>query len=252
VPGPGLQEAEHVPERFIRLLLAQVAERVLAADHLGYPLDQMVDRADEVGDAGGDGVAGHHRVFGLGRVLDEDDAALLLDGLDADRAGRTGPGHHHCQPVAAAGGDRAEEHVDRRPPAARLAELAGLHVVALDDQLAVGRNDIDAVGTELRRISHLVDRHGGAAGQDLAHVAGVVGRQVDDHHVGEAQVVGDAAEEFLQGGHPAGRGADRADRRQLLVPFLLLLVDLGHRNLQWPHWGARSPWPMLQRFWGIL
>jgi len=71
-------------------------------------------------------------VFGLVRVLDQDDAARLLDGLDAHRAIRAGAGKNDGEVVAALRGKRAKEKIDRRPLLARLVELG-------NRQMMIGR-----------------------------------------------------------------------------------------------------------------
>ena len=242
VADPGAQEAEDAAEVLVGRVGAEPAQRLLAARHLGDALDHAVDRLDEVGDPGGHRAPRHHPELGLARLLDEDDAARLLDLAHPERPVAAGAAQNHRHPVAAAGGDRAEEHVDRRALPARFAERSRADGVVLDHQLPVGGDDVDAVRLEFRRVHHLAHRHPGAASEDLAELALVLRREVDDNHIGEPQVVADAAEELLQRLDPACRGADGADRD---LPDARRLIRCGVHARPFPRPGARGPRPEL-------
>jgi hypothetical protein len=120
----------------------------LASDKFGKLSCDLVEREHEVGNAGSDRTARHGGVFGLLRILDDDDTARFLHRLDADRAVRPRARQHHGESVAMLLGKRAEEGVDRRADAARLIEFGCDHLVIGDLQAPVRRNYIDRIPRE--------------------------------------------------------------------------------------------------------
>ena len=88
---------------------------------------------------------GMRRVFGLVRILHQNDAAGLLDGAHPDGAVRAGAGQDDRETVAVLRGQRAEEQIDRRALAARLVEPAVEISWSEMLQAAIGRNDVDVV-----------------------------------------------------------------------------------------------------------
>ena len=83
------------------------------------PRDELGHRRHDVGDLGRDDGARHRFVGGFLGILHEHDAAGFLDGPRAERAVGAAAGKDHGEAVAVAFGERAEEHVDGRPPLAR-------------------------------------------------------------------------------------------------------------------------------------
>ena len=67
---------------------ARLFQLLLVARQFFQPLGEFAHRQDDVGKARGDGAARHGAEFGLGRFLDEDDAAAFLHRLEADRSVR--------------------------------------------------------------------------------------------------------------------------------------------------------------------
>ena len=206
------------------------ADGLLAMGQLHHALGQAGERRDEIGRPRGDGVLRHGGEAGFRRLLHHDDAPALPDGLDTHRPIGAGARQDDGDAVATGGGDGAEEHVDGRAPAARLAELPCRDAVAIDDEFAVGRDHIDAIGLEGRPVLDLVDGHPGAARQDVGEHARVVGCEVKNDDVGEAEIRRELPEQALQRRDAARRGADGANgyefRRGKCVRFGVVHVAL--------------------------
>ena len=79
------------------------------------------------------GGARHGRVFGLFRVLNEDQPASLLDRLHAHRAIRAGACQDHGKPVDKLARKRPEKVVYRRAGPSRFLELASIERTVRDD-----------------------------------------------------------------------------------------------------------------------
>src|SRR5262249_60769709 len=95
----------------------------LDADEINQSLGEIAHRKHEIGDAGCYRTARHRGVFGLVRVLHQDDATGFLHSADADRAVRCCAAQDYGKAIADPFGDRAEEEVYWRALAARLAEF---------------------------------------------------------------------------------------------------------------------------------
>ncbi len=227
--GAGAQEGHDAPEVVGAAVHVERTDRFLAVGDLRQALGQAREWRDEVRDAGGDRVLRHGREVGLGRLLHHDDAAGFLDGTDPRRAVRTGARQDHGDAVAAGSGDGAEEHVDRCPVPARLGEGPGRDAVAFDHQLAVGRDDVDAIGRQGRPVVDPQDRHSGANGKDLAEHTRLVGREMENDDVGEPEIGREVTKQPLQGRDAAGRGADGTDRHKLLAHAVREFV-IAHRR----------------------
>src|SRR5262245_62952364 len=101
------------------VLLTQLTQLTLAALDLADALHELANRRNEIDDAGSDGTPWHHGVVGLARLLRENNPAHLLDRPHPQRTIRAGAAEHHREPVAAPGGNRAEEQIDGCASAAR-------------------------------------------------------------------------------------------------------------------------------------
>ena len=167
------------------------------ADEIDQALGQVAYRHDEVGDAGGDGAARHRGIFGLVRVLYEDDAARLLDGAHADGAVRAGAAQDDREAVAEPFRERAEEQVDRGALTARLVEFQRRNLVIDDLQPAVRRNDVDVVGAQLFACSDLHHGHARARGNDIRQLAAVFRIEMNDDDESGAGVLRQGAEKAL-------------------------------------------------------
>ena len=147
------------------------------------------------------------------RVLHEHDAAGFLDGTRAERAVRAAAGKDHGEAVAIAFGERAEEHVDGRPPLAHVAERSRGDLAARDHELAIRRDDVDAVRRELEVlvVADLEDAHFRAAAEDRGELALVVGREMHDDDVRHAEIGGNGGEERPQCVDATGRSTHSDD-----------------------------------------
>ena len=99
---------------------------LLDRDESGNPLREAAKGQDIVDASGGDGVSRHGRIFGLFRVLDEDQSACLLDRLHPHRAIRAGAGQDDGEAVAMFARKRPEKVIDGRAPSTLLSEIAGV------------------------------------------------------------------------------------------------------------------------------
>jgi len=131
-------------------LLVALAQR--AGHPLAVPVQQFhqtpgepVQRQHEIGHLRGDRAARHRGIFRLGRILDQDDAAGFLDGLDADGAIRARAGQDDGEAVAVLCGERPEELVDRRTLGARVLERQSRDHVVGNAKIAVRRDHINAI-----------------------------------------------------------------------------------------------------------
>ena len=188
--------------------------RLLAAHDVRDLRHEARKGRHEIDDAGRDRGLRHHHIVGLVGFLHEDDAAGLLDGAHAKRPVGAGAAQHHGGAVASRGGDGPEEHVDRRTPPTRLAERPSRQIVTLDHELAVGRDDVDAVRLQLRRALDGMHRHARARRQYLRERARLIRREMHDDDIGEAEVVGDLGKEGLQRRDAAGGRPHGAYRRE--------------------------------------
>ncbi len=226
-PGLRPQIGEHVAQRGFALIGRDLGRLCRLRPGLGRqlePAEQLVIAADpgrHLGDAqhpvdhsGGDCRARHPGVLGLVGVLGNRQAAALLDALDADRAVAIGAREDdRCRARPVGIGQGAKEHVDGDAPAAVGRDVGAVQIAVRRGDRLAGRDDVDVVGLDPRRVAHLVHRHGRRALQDRRQQALVVDREVHDDDEGEAGLGRRRFEESLQGGDSARRSAE-ADHRQ--------------------------------------
>ena len=185
------------------------------ADQFGKPGGDLPHRQNEIREACRDGAARHRSVFGLVRILDQNDAAGFLDRLDAHRPIRAGARKNNGEVVATLGRERTEEKIDWRALPARLVELGGRQVMIGSTELPIGRNDIDMTrfnGSEAGNLGH---RHSRASGENVGKLALVPRIEMHDNNESGVDVVRQAFEKHLQGVDASG-GCSDADRRKPL------------------------------------
>ena len=214
------ENAAHV--FFIRV--AQLLERdmFLVPRKLDNARGYFAEGQDEVGEPRGDRAARHRSVFGLVRVLHEDDAACFLDGLEAARAIRAGAREDDGEAIAVLLGERTKEKVDRRSLPSRIVELVGRDLVIGDSQVPIRRNDVDVIGLQRSRFMNLRNGHTGPRRKNSRQLAVALGRQMHNYHKGNARTVRQSFEERLQRLDAARGGANSDDRR-----FRARLLRLG-------------------------
>nr|WP_255604410.1 hypothetical protein [Oscillochloris sp. ZM17-4] len=180
----------------------------------GRRLQHIVDHT------GGDGAAGHAVVLGALGGLRHGHAALALDGAQAEGAIAAGAREHDAdRALVLVLGQRAEQVVDRQAQAARRHRLKQMQGAVEEGHVAVGRDDIGAVGLHDHAVLDLEDLHAGVAPDQLAEDALVVGGEVlneDEGHVRRGRL-GHSGEERLEGGQPAGGRADADDRETRIL-----------------------------------
>jgi hypothetical protein len=175
-------------------------------EHRGE-LDQRDDAVD--GDGRQRGAREDRRLGGRG-VLDQDDAAALLDRPGAADAVAVGPGHDHGDRAGAeALGGRVEQDVDRRASVLHAGLGRQGEVVVVDERVVVGGGEVDAPAAERLLVERLGEgertaalQHGGEGAK-----AGDGGPVLDDD---DRQREGgrEVAEHHGEGGEAAERGAD--------------------------------------------
>lgn len=155
-------------------------------------------------------------------MLDHDQAAHLLDILDADSPVRPTAGEDHGDRVpVSAGGQAAEEVIDRGPPAMRLVELARIQVAVRHDDAAVGWDHVHMIGIHPDPFIYLHGGHTRVALQQLCHVALVLGMKVCDHDKSHACIRRHRIEKCTERVQATSRGADaNNDQSSLSVGWL--------------------------------
>ena len=130
VTGAGADVGDNAAHIFF-IRVAQLPERdvFLVARKLYNLRGYFAEGQDEVGEPGGDRAARHRSVFGLVRVLHEDDAACFLDSLETDCAVGASAGEDDREAIAALLGERPEEKIDRRSLPSRTVEFVGRDLV---------------------------------------------------------------------------------------------------------------------------
>jgi hypothetical protein len=154
----------------------------------GYFARDALGRQDEIDAAGQDSAPWHAVVTGGLLILREGNAALGLDGFQAQCTVRCGSGQDHpygLTPLIVRQG--AEEVVDGHM--GRLPRPQPQNAFA-DADGRVRRNHVDLVGLHPHRIRYLAYRHGGGPAQKLGQHAGVLRVQVLDQHERDSRVDG--------------------------------------------------------------
>ncbi len=164
-------------------------------DRLRHPLRRQdlghVPRANRHG--------GHPVVPGRGRVLREGDPARSQYGPQSE--GAVGPRSREDHPHRALPlvlGQRAEECVDGHALPTRRLRHAQLEDAVEEREVAVGRDDVDAVGPYRQLIGHLDHGQGRRALDDLGEDALVAGVEVRDQHERHPGVGWHVTEELLE------------------------------------------------------
>ena len=214
VTGTGADVGENTAYAFF-VRVAQLPQgKFLVAHELDKTRGYLAEPQHEVGEPRGDRAARHRAIFGLVRVLHEDDAACFLDGLEADRAVRAGARKDDREAIAVLLGQRTKEQVDRRPLPWRVVEFVSRDLVVGYPQMPIRRNDIDVIGLQRHWFMDLGYGHAGARRKDSRQLAMGPGSQMHDHDKGGAYtLVGQSLEERLQRLDAARGSADADDRR---------------------------------------
>ena len=213
----GLEHLVHGREAVARAIDDSRRRREAAAPRvLQEDRRHLAGRQHMVGHAGVARRPGHSVELRARRVLDDDQAAGVVDGADAARAvaAASGEDHGHGAPAAVLR-ERAEEDVDRERELVLLAiPLAEEEAAARDDHLLLGGDEIDVVRRDGHPVLDELDRQLRMPREQLVHQAAKVGGQVLDDDVRHPALAGRAVEESLERLEPAGGGADADDERR--------------------------------------
>ena len=188
---------------------AEGARRII--DELGRHLGR---RQHVVHQTGGDGAPGHAVVFGGFGVLGHDHPPLPLDGPHPQGAVAPRAGEDDAdRPLQLVLGEGAEEEVDGEALAPRRGGLDELERAVQAGHVAVGGDDVGAVGFDGHAVRHLEDLHPGVAPDQVGEDALVVRGQVLDQDEGHPRVPvgGHGGKKRLEGGQSPRRGADADD-----------------------------------------
>ncbi len=237
VAGLGAQEHEDLLERILALRHLLAGEPRHLAEHMGRKGNQLGRhlgrRQLKVHETGGDGAAGHAVILGGFRALHHDHAALALDGPHPQGAVTAGAGEDHADgPVVLILGQRAEEKVNGQAAAARGGGLQQLEGAAEKGHVAIGGDDVGAVGAHHHAVLDLEHLHAGVALDQVGEDALVVRSQVLHQDKGHARVdIGrHAREKRLERGQSAGRGADADNRKPGRIPLGRCRCGCGRRG----------------------
>ena len=141
-------------------------------------------------------------------------AALALDRAHPEGAIRTGAREHDAHgALVLVCGERAEKEIDRQALAAGRGGLEQLQRAVEEGHVAIGRDDVGAVGLDDHAVLDFEHLHAGVAPDQVGEDALVIGREVLHQHESHARVDfgRHAGEEGLERGETAGGGADADD-----------------------------------------
>ncbi len=135
-----------------------------------------------------------------------------MDFLDSSRAVAAGAGEDDGNGIAAGvPGQGGEEEVDGQLRLPIGFSVGQVETPAGDGHMGLGGDQVDGIRFQGNAVGDPVDGHGGMAGQQVVHQAFEIGGEVLDDDEGRAAVGRHVVEEVLEGGKPAGRGADGDD-----------------------------------------
>jgi hypothetical protein len=172
-----------------------------------------LDRDDVIDEASGSGAARHAlQCSGVVLGLSQGQTAELLDGPDADGAVAADTCKHDAnRTLPAVFGQRRKEGIDGPAIFACRRRCHQVEYAVLDGQLRVGRDDENAVGFDGDAVLGGDYRNGALRPKQLDQQALVMRVEVLHQHEGHAGVGGCVSQKCLEGGKPAGRGADTND-----------------------------------------
>ena len=123
-------------------------------------------------------------------------------------------------------GQRAEEHVHGHASTTLQIEVGQTQMAIDDEQVFARRDDVYTVGQYPLGVLRRPYRHRGRRLEQLGQGARVVGREVEDDHVGHAGLGGQCLEERLERLDGARRAAQGHHRQLLVVAGGHEVVDL--------------------------
>ena len=167
-------------------------------------------RQHKIDGAGRDGVRRHPVILRLLRILGDRQAALGLDGANPVGAVRAGSRQDHAdRMIPDFLGKRGEEIVHRRFRREFGRRARQEHLSVADEDVIVGRRDVDRAALGCGAALHLFDRHRRFSAEQLHQHALVSRRQVLSDDIGDVRgTSGQSLQDFAQCLKTTGRGAD--------------------------------------------
>ena len=167
-------------------------------DQIWKPPRNLTHGQDKISKASRHRAARHRSVFGLFRLLNQDDASCFLHRLDANGAIRTGAGQDDGEVVAALRRERTKKDIDRGPLPPRLFKFGGRQMMVGDNKLPVGWNDIDVAWLNSDSARNLSHRHTGPRRKNVRKLALVAWVEMHDDDESGFHIVRQALEKHLQ------------------------------------------------------
>ena len=218
VRAAGVQEGRDLGQVLLEVAALAVAILLLRnPDQMRGIVDELprhgLDRHDVIDQAGGRRAARHAlQGRGIELGLRQRQAAVLLDGADADRAVAPDTREHDADgALATVLGQRGEEGIDRPAKLARRRRRGDLENAILDGERRIRRNDEDTVLFDCGAIRGRDDRNGALRPEQLDQEALVVRVEMLHQHEGHAGVGRRLRQKALEGGEPTCGGADADD-----------------------------------------
>ena len=176
--------------------------------------------------AGANCAAGHAVIFGRCRVLGHGHTAFTLDCPYTKCAVRTCAGKHYADGAfMLIMGKRPKEEVNRQSLSAGSGWLHKLECAIEKSHVAIGWNDVGAVGQNLHPVFNLKDQHAGVTTDEVGKDAFVIRSQMLHQNKGHTRIgVGrHAGEEGFKCRQATGGGAN-ADNGETSRGFLVCLL----------------------------
>ena len=218
VRAAGVQEGRDLGQVLLEVAALAVAILLLRnPDQMRGIVDELprhgLDRHDVIDQAGGRRAARHAlQGRGIELGLRQRQAAVLLDGADADRAIAPDTREHDADgTLATVLGQRGEEGIDRPAMLARRRRRRDLENAILDGEGRIRRNDEDTILFDRGSIRSRDDRNGALRPEQLDQEAFVVRVKMLHQHEGHAGVGRRFRQKALEGGEPPCGGADADD-----------------------------------------
>jgi hypothetical protein len=200
-----------------RLPIADSAEMLRVCEQ---PLRHLLDRHHLIDETGRGGAARHtEQCRFVEPGLRETETAMLLDGLQAQRAVTAAARENDADGLfLLIFGERSEEDIDRLAVLARRRRCRHAKSPALDRHHGVRRDDEDMVRGERHAVLGLHHRHLGVIARELDQQALVMRVEMLDQDERHAALRRHVREEALEGIEPAGGSAETDEQPGREVP----------------------------------
>ncbi len=171
VRGLGMQKIDNLSQPIWGMT---VRRQSLPPTVFGEYFGNLADRQHLVHGARHDRAPRHAVIFGVVRILHDDEPALLLNRLQSEAAIAARSRKDHAdRAFAELFRQRAQEEVERQARAVTLRRLRESQGTAADREIGTRRNEIDMLALERHPVCCLLHRHRRMAGQQIDHHARV-------------------------------------------------------------------------------